>query len=435
MFKQDQNDYTSFLLSALLNKGTLLWLQVGHYDADVIMDTNCRFSRFMKSLTNTYTSARVLFKESDERYNINISNRNAHGLFTYKNNEWMNDESVTIHKHISSHFYDTRFRIAEQETTATDVHRTALIELSNNTKKSVLLFWDITDTENMELTKNTLILEILKSKQKKHINIERLITCVPLIVSKLGLSYDYCNCIDNTSLFDMSFGNIFPFDIDKTQLIFSVNIDTTDTSNNELLPNIEHSLFFDELFSNNTTTNKMIEFLFKETSHSLKKSNISDLTNNPYMITYVDTSRMKMIHNLCIHLKSIHQSWQYNSTFIHLLSRIQKEVLNKYRLQLLQTVEPVVNFNIDKNQFLTINNIHSLDYSNCVLIQKMIKLFTHTNTKTVFGLLSDFFNVQETFQHNQKEYYYICTKPFIDTFIHQCNFLTMNDGITRNILI
>ena len=185
---------------------------------------------------------------------------------------------------------------------------------------------------------------------------------------KLGLSYDYCNCVDNVTPFDVSFGSIFPFDIDKTQLIFSLNIDTTDTSNNELLPNIEHSLFFDELFSNNTTTNKMIEFLFKETSHSLKKSNIiSDLTNNPYMITYVDTSRMKMIHNLCIHLKSIHQSWQYNSTFIHLLSRIQKEVLNKYRLQLLQTVEPVVNFNIDKNQFLTINNIHSLD-SNCVHI-------------------------------------------------------------------
>ena len=227
----------------------------------------------------------------------------------------------------------------------------------------------------MEITKNTIILEILKSKRKKYINIQRLITCVPLIVLKLGLSYDYCNCVDNVTPFDVSFGSIFPFDLEQTQVVFSVNVNTTDTSNIELLPNIEHPFFFNELFSNNSSTNKMIEFLFKESPNSLKKSNILELTNNPYMIAYIDTSRMKMIHNLCVHLKSIQQSWQYNSAFVHLLSRIQKEILDKYRLQLLKTIQPVTHLNIDKTHFLTINDIHSLD-SNCVLIQKK----THTHT-------------------------------------------------------
>ena len=66
MFKQEQNEYIPILLSALLNKGTLLWIQVGHYDSDIITDLNCHFTRFMKTLKNTYTSARVIFKESDE---------------------------------------------------------------------------------------------------------------------------------------------------------------------------------------------------------------------------------------------------------------------------------------------------------------------------------------------------------------------------------
>ena len=55
MFKQEQNEYIPILLSALLNKGTLLWIQVGHYDSDIITDLNCRFTRFMKTLKNTYT--------------------------------------------------------------------------------------------------------------------------------------------------------------------------------------------------------------------------------------------------------------------------------------------------------------------------------------------------------------------------------------------
>ena len=308
--------WTNDVYKALLDGKTIIWVQMG---LALLAHKTSKFQELLTEMIISYNRCRVEYIYNNEKQDT--------VLFEY-NDTWINSTGVSLYKHVCSFFYDTikqPFCISVLNFYSTE-----------NDKKGMLVLWDNTILkEHTSLIKNIFIRECLKKKKEQYKNIDRLVSVYPSLLYDMGLFYDYC---PSTDIPGMSFGQVlFPFDIQDTTLVFSIHIDTTDCSNEELLPNSPDIHFFENLFNTENTENtEKYHDTFVTSALTLKNTNITNMFMNPYSLPYIDISKLKIMYNICSHLHAIQKSIHYTNLFKQLMKQVQEELITPFRSSSIQ---------------------------------------------------------------------------------------------------